>query len=469
MNGASRKRCGAASMAGVWLLAAAPAMAQAQDARIADGLRERALADPTGYGLVEELTTRFGARPAGSASERAAAAWAATRLGELGFTGVAVEPFPLQQWEAGTSSAWIVGPGLQQLVVTPLGGLTGATAEAPAVFFETYAAFLKADAAAVRGRIVVILEPIAPARDGSGYGRAIAIRMNGPGEAQRRGAAGYLMRSLGTQQTRTANSGATAPLKTPFAAFALSPPDAEQLARLSRFGPVRLRLASTAGWRGTAPSHNVIAEVKGRDADAKPLLIGAHLDSWEQGTGAVDNGFGLAVVTAAARLIRDLPVPPRRGIRIVWFGAEEVTQPEPVGNFSGARAYADRHRSELPRIALAAESDGGAGRIVQLALPARADGALVRTLRAALAPLGVTVSATPPRNGGPDIGVLQAAGVPAFRLQQDASGQYDTHHNANDVLGAIDPAALAQNVAAWAVSLWLIAESAEDVAPPASP
>ena len=457
------------AIAAAWLLIPSSAMGQSGQVSTTDILRERALADSTGYGLVEDLTTRFGARPAGSVSEAAAAHWGAGRLAAMGFAKVAIEPFPLRLWNAGTSSASVVAPGAQSLVVTPLGGSTGGSAEAPAAVFPTYADFIKSDAVVSSGKVVVILEAIAPARDGGGYSRALAMRMAGPGEAARRGAVGYLMRSLNTQGARTASSGATSPTETAFPAFALSPPDAEQLERLSRAGPIRLRLASTAGWRGVGQSQNVVAEIKGSDTQAKPVLISAHLDSWEQGTGAVDDGFGLAVVTAAAKLIGDLPTPPRRTIRIVWFGSEEISQPAPVGSFAGARAYTDRHRTELANLALVAESDGGGGKIFQLAMAGREDSALVGRLRSALSPLGVGVSLTPPRIGEPDISVLQAAGVPAFRLMQDATSQYDTHHNANDVLGQIDRAALAQNIAAWTVTLWLIADSDTELGPDAKP
>ena len=437
----------------------AQAQAPSQDSVVA-ALRERALADPTGYEFVEEMTTLFGARPAGSASEQAAAKWGAEKMRQMGFANVAVESFPLEGWDPGTNSASIIGPNPQQLVVTPLGGMTGDKVEALAAIFPTYADFEASDAAAVRGKIVVILEGIPRTKDGSGYSRAIAIRLRGPNEAAERGAVGYMMRALGTQQDRTANGGATLPQKNPFPAFALSPPDAEQLGRLSKTGPIQLRLGSTAGWKGTAQSQNVVADIQGRDPKAPPVLISAHLDSWEQGTGAVDNGFGIAVVTAAAKLIQELPNKPRRSIRIVWFGSEEVSQPAPINNFAGARAYAAKHSAEISSLALVAESDGGAGRVLELALPGSETGDLVPRLRAALLPLGVEVSPVAPRMGGPDIGVLQqAGGIPAFRLMQDASTQYDTHHNANDVLSEIDPAALSQNVAAWAVSLWLIADS----------
>ncbi|MBB6123417.1 M20/M25/M40 family metallo-hydrolase [Sphingobium subterraneum] len=431
-----------------------------------DHLREKALTDSTAWKLVEQLTTLFGARPAGSPSEQAAALWGAATLRDMGFAHAAAEPFALETWEPGTYFATIVAPNPQQLVVTPLGGTTGASVEAFAAVFPTYAAFKAATPEALAGKIAVVLEAIPRTQDGSGYSRAIAIRMNGAREAAERGAVGYLMRGLGTQKERTANGGAARPEKTPFPAFALAPPDAEQLGRLARLGPVRLRLSSSAGWTGKSRSHNVVAEIDGRDPAAKAILVSAHLDSWEQGTGAVDDGFGIAVVTAAAKLVRDLPVRPRRTIRIVWFGAEEVSQPEPVNTFAGARAYAARHATATPPLALVAESDGGAGRVLRLAIGAPENGDLVVRLRSALSPLGVSVLAEAPRAGGPDISVLQATGIPAFRLFQDASSQFDTHHNANDVLSAIDPAALSQNVAAWAVSLWLIADS-EDPDPAA--
>jgi len=301
-----------------------------------------------------------------------------------------------------------------------------------------------------------VLEPLPRTQDGSSYLRMAVIRGAGPGEAMKRGAVGFVMRSLATHMDRVASSGATTPLPEPFPAFALSPPDAEQLGRLVAQGPVTLQLESSAGWIGPGTSQNLVASVPGRDLAAPPLLISAHLDSWEQGTGAVDNGFGLAAVIAAAKRIRDLPERPLRSIKVVIFGAEEVSQPNPVKNFAGARAYLRLHRNE-PRLDLASESDWGGGRVLRLRYPGAGDTRLQRDLRVALEPIGVKVVAEPPGSGTPDVNVLAAAGVPLFRLDQDASTLFDTHHTPNDTLAMVDRDALEQNVSAWAVSVWMLA------------
>jgi carboxypeptidase Q len=423
---------------------------------LADSAGDRAMA----YPLLRELVTRFGARPAGSRADHAAAAWLAMRLRTLGFEQVAVEPFPIRRWSAGVSSVRLVGSEPRTLVATPLGGLAaGPPVQAPLASFATYEAFLAAPEASIRGRIVAILQPLARTTDGSAYLRMVAIRGAGPSEAMKRGAVGFVMRSLATHGKRIASSGATTPLPRPFPAFALSPPDSELLAQLSEQGRVTLRLASTAGWTGRGTSQNVTAVVPGRHPAAPAILISAHLDSWEQGTGAIDDGFGIATVIAAAKTIRDLPERPLRSIRLVLFGAEEVTQPEPVKNFAGARAHLDRHRAELSRVAMASESDWGGGRVIRLHYPGTGDVTFERRSSEALAPLGVQVVAERPETATPDAAVLAEAGVPLFRLDQDATTLFDIHHNPDDTLIMVDRAALEQNVAAWATTLWLLANS----------
>lgn len=419
-------------------------------------LAERPVDKDVGYRLLSALVTQFGARPAGSEADHAAAAWLATQLKALGFENVGLETFPIERWSAGASSVTVMSPHAQTLVATPLGGLVaGPPIEAQVAAFASYADFLAAPAERIRGRIVAVLEPLPRTQDGSGYLRMAVIRGAGPGEAMKRGAAGFVMRSLATHRNRIASSGATTPLPRPFPAFALSPPDAEQLGRLAAEGSVTLRLDSSAGWIGPGTSQNVVASVPGRDPTAPPLLISAHVDSWEQGTGAVDNGFGLATVIAAAKRIRDLPEPPLRSIKVVIFGAEEVSQPDPIKNFAGARAYLRLHRNE-PRLDLASESDWGGGRVLRLHYPA-GDSGLQSDLTAALAPLGVQVVAAPPQSGTPDVNVLADAGVRLFRLDQDASALFDTHHTPNDTLAMVDRDALEQNVSAWAASVWVLA------------
>src|SRR5690606_36731361 len=162
-------------------------------------------------------------------------------------------------------------------------------------------------------------------RDGSGYGKAGAVRRHGPSEAIRRGAVGFLMRSIGISPHRVANTGITRfdEVLEPVPSAALSLPDADQLARLVQLGPVRVRLALDCGWTGAQyTSHNVIGEITGREAPQEVVLIGAHLDSWDLGTGSIDAASGIGITIAAARLIGPLPQPPRRTIRVVAFANE---------------------------------------------------------------------------------------------------------------------------------------------------
>jgi carboxypeptidase Q len=200
----------------------------------------------------------------------------------------------------------------------------------------------------------------------------------------------------------------------------------------------------------------------GRDRPEEIIVIGGHVDSWDLSPGALDDAAGIGITTAAALLIAELPVRPRRTIRLVWWGAEEVSQPAPVGGLAGARFYAEtqNERGEIGNHVIASESDFGAGAIYSLSLPAGMAGTdLSREATRVLAPLGVHFDAAPALGGGPDVIPLVQLGVPAFRLNQDGSDYFDVHHTPDDVIERIDPANLDQNVAAWAALLWLIAES----------
>jgi Zn-dependent M28 family amino/carboxypeptidase len=235
-------------------------------------------------------------------------------------------------------------------------------------------------------------------------------------------------------------------------AAALSPPDAEQLERLVARGSVRLRLTLTPGTRRDARAKNVIAEVRGRERPEELVVVGAHLDAWDLGTGAVDDGAGVAIVTAAAKLIRDLPQRPRRTIRVVLFGAEEIGEAGP--------AYVKAHEAEIPKHVIVSESDFGADNVYALALPAgSAQAPAMQALRRVLVPLGINPAGQPAVNGGPDFAPMVPLGVPAFRLQQDGTDYFNYHHTADDTLDKIDRKTLNQNVAAWAATLWILADS----------
>ncbi len=434
-------------------------------------LRDKALKGTIAYSLVEDITTRFGPRMAGSDAERRAAEWGARRLKELGFENVAVETFPLAPWVRVDEEGAIVAPYPQPLVVSLLGGSPStpeAGIEADAVVFETFQDLRDAPAGSIAGKIAVVLQPTVRAQTGAGYGYASSIRSQGPTVAASKGAVAFVMRSLGTHDHRFAHAGSTRRAADVVPGFAVSPPDADQLRRAAKAGTLRLRLKGEAVVPPSGESQNVVAEIRGRERPDEVIVIGGHLDSWDQGTGAIDDAAGVAITTAALKLIADLPARPKRTIRVVWWGSEELSQPEPTPGLSGARAYADARRDALASHIIASESDFGAGVVHSLALPTGwQSGAFVTEAMRVLAPLGITFDGTPSTGGGPDVIPLVQAGVPAFRLNQDGTDYFDFHHTADDVLDRVDAKKLDQNVAAWAALLWLIADSDVDFRKPA--
>jgi carboxypeptidase Q len=437
---------------------------------VATQLRDAALAGrDIAYAWVSELTTRFGPRPAGSLNERQAAEWAATRFRELGFENVRIESFPITAWVRGTESGEISSPAVQPLVMaalgesppTPVAGLEGEVA-----LFPSFDALKAAPPGSLEGKIAFVARRMVRTQDGAGYGEAVLARADGPGEAAQRGAIAFLVRSVGTDSHRLAHTGATRYVggRVPVPSFALSNPDADQIERLRALGKaVRVRLFSTASYVHDAHSQNVVAEVRGRERPEQIVLLGAHLDSWDQGTGALDDGTGMAIIVAAAKLIRDAPHRPRRTVRVVLFGSEEVTQPVAPGGAFGGHAYADGHRAELAMHVLAGESDTGADRVYRLGLPqAVIRGEFARAALRVLVPLGVLPAEHPPGEAGTDVGPSVEAGVPAFTLNQDASRYFEIHHTPDDTLDKIDRPQLEQNVAAWAALVWLAADSDVD-------
>jgi len=296
-------------------------------------------------------------------------------------------------------------------------------------------------------------------------GAANPIRRRGPSEAAKRGAVAYLLRSLGTDNHRLPHTGALnyedGTPRIPAAALAI--PDADRLERLALQGSVRIRLLLTPTVRESAPSWNVVGEIKGGERPDEIVLIGGHLDSWDLGTGATDDGAGVAIVFGAARLIAGLPQHPSRTIRVVLFGAEEM-------NFSGA-AYAQAHQGETGKIVVAGEADFGARNVYSVQLPAGAAASeFAQTLDRIIAPLGANLDRRPALGGGDDIRELQKGGVPVVSLRQDGLDYFDTHHTADDTLDKIDPKQLGQAVAVWTAFTYLAAASEVDfrgLAPPA--
>jgi len=455
----------------VWLLTLIFPVHAGEQADITDAMVQRAgelmrSAQDSGlaYEMVESLSTEVGPRLAGTEAEHRARQWAVATLEDLGFAHVRIEPFELPVWERGGESAVVTHPFPQPLSISTLGGSIGTGPggiEAGIVSFPTLAALDRAARSEVEGLIVFIDEPTTRTQNGAGYGMASAKRRKAAYIAEELGAAAVLIRSVGTSSHRFAHTGqmrrATETGDGPgVPAAALSAPDADQLQRMLSRGEVRVRLNLSPVFKPSGQSGNVIAEIPGRTAPEEIILVGAHLDSWDLGTGAVDDGAGVGIVVAAAKQILDaFPKGLDRTVRIVLFGAEEV-------GLVGAKAYAERHREHLSRHVVAAESDFGAGRVWRFdtrfadeKLP------LGRALAAALAPLGIVPGGNSAR-GGPDLAFLGAAGVPVVTLQQNGWDYFDLHHTADDTLDKINPDDLAQNVAAYTAFLYLVGQMEGD-------
>lgn len=441
-----------------------PAFAAELETRIPDAalataatLREQALADDTGWKVVESLTTEIGPRLAGSEADAKAVAWAEAKFKALGFDKVWTEPVTFPKWVRRSERAAVVGAHAQPLTVTALGGSPAGTVEAEIVRFADLAALEAAPAGSLSGRIAFVDYAMKATRDGSDYGNGGAIRSKGPSAAIRKGAVAFLMRSAGTDHHRVAHTGITRFDEglTPVPSASLTIPDADQLARLLQRGPVRVSLALDCGWDGEYTSQNVIGEITGRSLPEEVVVIGGHLDSWDLGTGAIDDGAGIGITMAAGHLIGQLKQAPKRTIRVIAFANEEQ-------GLHGGKAYAQKHLADIARHQIAAESDFGAGRIYAFntGAPDHARKA-TEQIAQALAPLGIEYA--PGKGGaGPDISPFAAKGLAWAWLAQDGSDYFHLHHNADDTLDKIDPAALAQNVAAYTVFAYLAAEADGD-------
>ena len=307
----------------------------------------------------------------------------------------------------------------------------------------------------VRGKIVVVNQPMVRTQSGEGYGAAVRVRRDGPSLAAERGAVAFLMRSITTSNSSLPHTGATryADGIARIAAAALGVPDADLLSRLVAKGaPVRLRLSMSSTILPRAPAWNVVGEVTGSEVPDQVIVIGGHLDSWDLSESATDDGAGIAITTAAAGLIGALPRHPRRTIRVVMWGSEETT--------GSGSAYSEAHRGEVTRMVLAGECDFGADRLYRVALPTAAlTDSRVADVAIVLAPLGVFVSTEAAVSGGADVEDLHKAGVPIVDFSQDATHYFDVHHSADDTLEQVDRSSLDQNVAAWAALVYLFADS----------
>lgn len=431
-----------------------------QQRQNAQELIHGALSSDLAYSIVESLTTEVGARMAGSEAEQRARIWGKALGKELAFDRVSVEEFTMPFWDRGELTVSLTAPYVQQLYGTSLGGAGASDGEinTDIVYFRSLGDLQKVADGQLTGKVAFVDGDImVKSQTGAGYSQANQRRRVGWQHAQRAKAQALLVRSVGSDSHRFPHTGMMSAKEGSWASIpviAVSNPDADQIRRLHDLGEkITVNLVSGAKWNGEVTSGNVIMDLVGSEKPNEIVLIGGHLDSWDLGTGAVDDGAGVAITTAAAALIAKLPKRPKRTIRVVMFGAEEV-------GLLGAKAYTKQHENELDNHVLATESDFGAGSIWQLNSNVSAEATLlIDEIGKLLSPLGIVRGKSNVKGGGPDIIPLDEKGVPTIRLNQNGMDYFDLHHTPDDTLDKIRPDELAQNVAAYAATIYLVADS----------
>jgi carboxypeptidase Q len=428
---------------------------------VAARLINAAQADRGAYAKLAQLTDRIGHRLSGSPELERAIAWAAQTMKDDGHQ-VRTEKVMVPHWVRGIEEAALLVPvarplpvlGLGGTVPTPKGGLT-----ANVVVIHDFAE-LEGRAAAIKGAIVlydVAMPPWTEEKGNYGYGVAVPYRSKGPSLAAKFGAVGVLVRSVTPHSLRTLHTGALkydeAQPKIPAASVTVE--DAEMITRLAAAGPVRVSLRLESQVLPDAESANVIGELVGREAPDEIVVIGGHIDSWDVGQGAHDDGAGCVTMMQAITVLKKLGLQPRRTIRVVLFTNEE-------NGVRGAKAYAADHAAELPKTVLAVESDGGGFSPRGFWVASKPETqkrvvARMTELASLLRPLGAS-KIVPSDRAGTDVEPMIAGGVPTLNLESANRTYFDVHHSEADTLDKVDPAQLADAVAAMAVLAYVVAD-----------
>ncbi len=442
-----------------------PALYSAQTLAELPRLQTAALGSDYAYRQVAHLSNNIGARLSGSPQAQKAVEYVAAECRALGLE-VTLEPVSVPHWVRGEETAALVEyPGqaegtTQKIVLTALGPSVatppeGITAEVVVVkdFNELHT--LGRDK--VAGKIVVFNHPFDQqmAAVGNGldaYSRAVIYRVTGPTVAARMGAAAVLIRSAGGGAYRMPHTGVThyAPDSPKVPAAAVTEEDAELMAALAAQGPVRMHLVLTPQTLPDAPSFNVIADLKGSEHPEQVVIVSGHLDSWDLGTGAIDDGAGVAVSMEVMHLVKSLGLHPKRTIRfIAWMNEENGSV--------GAQTYAREHAAEADNHFAAMESDLGADHPLGIGIAAKpASREFLQPVADVLAGTGAGLLRLT-EGAGADVGPLAALHVPTFEPIQDSRTYFNYHHTAADTLDKIDPHHLAENAAVMAVTAYALA------------
>ncbi len=425
---------------------------------------EHALLAPTAHALLTELCDDIGARPAGSEALERAVQWADTRLREAGHV-VRVDPVMVSAWTRGQASLSMLTPRLRNLEVLAIGHSVPTPREgieADVVVVRSKEELTKLGDT-VRDRIVlfeVVMPPYDVEHNDPGYGLVYWSRVHGASLAAKQGARAVLVRSLSANSRSGVHTGTLYydPSAPRIPAATISTEDADWITRLTERGKtVRVKLALSPKDDGMKPSANVVAELTGREKPEEVVLIGGHLDSWDVGQGAHDDGAGVVIAMEALNLLRRMNLTPRRTIRAVLFTNEEA-------GGEGGKAYDEKYGAE--RHVAAIETDTGGTRVVGLGVDLDDDGAeagVAEKLRSLLPLRRLGAEQIILGQAGSDIGPLIKRGVPGIGLVHDLSHYFDIHHTQADTLDKVDKDELQQGVAVMAVLAYTLADMPLDL------
>jgi len=442
----------------VTALAAARLPGQTGDLRgryqpVADRIIAAATADSAAWSRLAELADRFGHRFSGSESLERALDWILAEMTKDGLADVRGEPVMVPRWVRGAESAELIAPARRPLPMLGLGGSIGTPAEGITAEVLVVSSFaeLERRAGEARGKIVLFDVPWQ-----GGYGPTVRYRSIGAIAAARAGAVAALLRSVTPYSVRTPHTGMTnydsTVARIPFAAITVE--DAMMLHRMQDRGErVVVRLTMGARSLPDAPSRNVVAEVRGRERPDEVVVLGGHIDSWDVGQGAMDDGGGSVAAWEAVRLLHRLGLRPRRTVRVVLWTNEE-------NGLRGGTAYRDRHEAELGKHVLAIESDGGVFRPEGFGFTGSDSAyAVVRRVGGLLA--GIGADSVSRGGGGADIGPIMQRGVPGMGLDTEGERYFWFHHTDADTVDKLDPRDMALCVATMAVMAYVVADLEE--------
>ena len=424
----------------------------------ANRIIDAALKDSTAWNRLAEMTEKFGNRLSGTPALEQTIDWVIARMKEDGLQNVRGEPAMVPVWVRGEESAEMVSPRVQNL---PMLGLGGSIATSPggitaAILVVSSFSDLTAKAAQASGKIVLFDVPF------TNYGETVQYRARGAVAAAKVGAVGALVRSVTPYSQRTPHTGGMSYDSTVrrIPAAAITVEDAEMIHRLvDRGETVKVKLTMSAKTMPDAPSRNVMGELVGSEKPDEIVVFGGHIDSWDVGRGAMDDGGGVIVAWEAVRLLKRLGLKPRRTIRVVGWTNEE-------NGGRGGQAYRDAHKAEVDKHVLAIESDGGVFKPQGFTFTG-SDAAFDILKQIALLLDRIDAYAMVKGGGGADIGPITALGVPGLGLNVDGTRYFWYHHTAADTIDKLDPNDMARCVATMAVMAYIAADMADPL--PRSP